>query len=297
MDPLKQTKLDVLMRLSTGHPKITIGLIDGPVKPNHPAFQGSKIRTIKESQLAACKNASSIACVHGTFIAGILCSQRGLAAPAICPGCEIILNPIFQDTDDTKTSSTYATPNTTPEKLSNAIIETIDAGARIINLSLGLSTSSLVVYDKLQEAYDYAIQKGVIIVVAAGNQGVIGNTSIIGHHWLIPVSACDENAVLDPMSNFGPSIGSRGLMAPGLNITSTYPDGRYASMSGTSFAAPFVTGGIALLWSLFINNKAASIIYSVINAASRRRSIQPPLFDAEAALKRLQAITLNLPLR
>jgi len=96
MDPLKQTGLDTLMSLSTGHPKITLGLIDGPIDFSHPALQGSKIRTIKKWQLAACKDASNIACSHGTFIAGILSSKRGLAAPGICPDCEIILNPNFQ---------------------------------------------------------------------------------------------------------------------------------------------------------------------------------------------------------
>ena len=63
----------------------------------HPAFQGSKIRAVKESQIAACKNASSIACRHGTFVAGILCAKRGLSAPAICPGCTLLLRPIFMD--------------------------------------------------------------------------------------------------------------------------------------------------------------------------------------------------------
>ena len=42
-------------------------------------------------------------------------------------------------------------------------------------------------------------------------------------------------------------------MAPGVNIKSVYPGGQYTHMSGTSFAAPFVTGGIALLWSIFPN--------------------------------------------
>jgi len=92
MDPLKQSGLDTLKCLSTGHPKITIGLFDF----SHPAYQGSKIRIIKKWQLAACKDASNIACSHGTFIAGILSSKRGLAAPGICPDCEIILNPNFQ---------------------------------------------------------------------------------------------------------------------------------------------------------------------------------------------------------
>ena len=59
-------------------------------------FKDPELRTVKDSQLAACKNANSIACRHGTFVAGILCAKRGLSAPAICPDCEIILNPIFR---------------------------------------------------------------------------------------------------------------------------------------------------------------------------------------------------------
>ena len=100
---------------------------------------------------------------------------------------------------------------------------------KVINLSLGLSSSSLTTYDKLQQAYDYALDKRVIIVVAAGNQGNIGNISLINHQWLIPVAACDEDGRLDPISNFGPSIGNRGLMAPGVNIRSTYPGGQYVN--------------------------------------------------------------------
>src|SRR5215212_10685283 len=97
MDPLNQIRLQSLMKLSTGNPDIRIGLIDGPLDYTHPAFQGSRIRSVKESQLAACKNASSIACRHGTFVGGILCAKRGLSAPAICPGCTLLLRPIFLD--------------------------------------------------------------------------------------------------------------------------------------------------------------------------------------------------------
>jgi subtilisin family serine protease len=265
-------------------------VIDGPVDFNHPAFQESRVRTVKDSQLGACKNASDISCTHGTFVAGILCAKRGLSAPAICPNCEIILNPIFREEDTNNTNNKdIIFPSATPEELANAVIETVDAGAQVINLSLGLSSSSLTVYDKLQQAYDYALHKGVIIVVAAGNQGNIGNISLINHQWLILVSACDEDGRLDPMSNFGPSIGNRGLMAPGVNIRSTFAGGQYIQMSGTSFAAPFVTGGIALLWSIFPNATSAAIINSITTGISfKRRSIIPPLLNVEAAWNKLK---------
>lgn len=290
IDPLVLTRLQSLMDISSGRPDMVIGLIDGPVDFNHPAFHQSRIRTIKNSQLNACLEASNIACLHGTFVAGILCAKRALSAPAICPYCEVILNPIFSD-DNKKRSNNEddILPSTTPEKLAEAIIETVDAGAQIINLSLGLSTPSLTIYDRLQEAYDYALKNDVIIVVAAGNQGSIGNISLINHRWLIAVAACNEEGRLDANSNFGPSIGNRGVMAPGFNITSTYPGGQYTHMRGTSFAVPFVTGSIALLWSIFPNATPAEIVHSITRITSfNRRSIIPPLLNVEAAWNKLK---------
>ena len=64
-------------------------------------------------------------------------------------------------------------PVTTPEELSKAIIEVVDSGVKIINLSLGLSSPSLVVYDSLQQAYDYALRKQVIIVVELATKEIL----------------------------------------------------------------------------------------------------------------------------
>src|SRR5215213_1601172 len=97
MDPFERTKLRSLMDISTGSREIIVGIVDGPIDFNHPAFQGSRIRTVKDSQLSACKDASSMACIHGTFVAGILGAKRGVSAPSICPDCEIVLRPIFSE--------------------------------------------------------------------------------------------------------------------------------------------------------------------------------------------------------
>jgi len=290
MDPFEYTKLRSLMDISSGSREIVIGIVDGPIDFTHNAFQGSRIRTVRDSQLSACKNATSIACIHGTFVVGILGAKRGVSAPSICPACEIVLRPIFiEESSDNKTNNIML-PQSTPEELSNAIVETIDAGAKIINLSLGLSMSSLVIYDKLQEAYDYALQRGVVIVVAAGNQGNIGSISLLRHAWPIPVAACNENGIFDATSNFGASIGNRGLMAPGINISSTTPGGQYNQMSGTSVSAPFVTGTIALLWSIFPKATAAEIKHSIKAGATyyHHRSIIPPLLNAQQSFKILK---------
>lgn len=279
-DSLDQIKLHSLMNITSGCPEIVIGLIDGPVDFRHPTFQDSRIRTVNESQHAACETAESIACMHGTFVAGMLFGKRETSALAICPDCEVVLRPVFKEDVRDNTS----VPTCTPEELSTAIIETVNAGARIINLSVGLSGSPLIVYRELQEAYDYAQYNDVILVASSGNQGIIGYIPLLNHPWVIPVVACDGEGRPTPESNFGHSIGTRGLMAPGVNITSTSPGGQYTQMGGSSVAAPFVTGTIALLWSQFRKATASEIIYTILTASShRRRTIIPPLLNAEAA--------------
>ena len=114
MDPLDQVKLRPLMNISKGIPEIVIGVIDGPVDFSHPAFEGSRITTVNDSQLVACKEESSIACMHGTFVAGILCAMRGLSAPAICPSCKVIWYPIFSEEQSDITVAKSTIPNSTP---------------------------------------------------------------------------------------------------------------------------------------------------------------------------------------
>jgi subtilisin family serine protease len=280
MDPLELTKLNLLTNISNGSQEVAIGLIDGPIDTDHPALQKVNIRTIGRSSAGTCKRNDSLACIHGTFIAGILCAERGLKSPGICPNCKIILNPIFAEPSSNNTSNEIL--KTTQSELAKAIQETINAGARIINLSLGMSGSSLAVYHQLQDAYDYACKKDVIIIAAAGNQGNMGHVSLLNHPWVIPVAACDEYGNLMRQSNFGPSIAKLGLMAPGENIISTYPGGQYATLSGTSVAAAFVTGTVALLLSLFPRASSEKIISTLTRSASRNgRTIVPPLLNAE----------------
>jgi hypothetical protein len=108
MNHLDLVKLPALMELTRGQPEIVIGLIDGPVAMNHPDLESQNIREIPGSLQGACAQATSIACMHGTFIAGILCAKEGSVAPAICPGCTLLVRPIFLET----TSGDEQMPNT-----------------------------------------------------------------------------------------------------------------------------------------------------------------------------------------
>jgi subtilisin family serine protease len=223
---------------------------------------------------------TSPACKHGTFVAGILVAKRGSAAPAICPGCTLLVRPIFLETD----SGNGHMPSATPQELASAIVETIDAGARILNLSAALAQPSVKGEGELQSALDYAAQCAVIVVAAAGNQGMVGSSVITRHPWVIPAAGCDLQGRPQSQSNLGSSIGRRGLLAPAEAITSLGPEGEPVTFGGTSVAAPFVTGAFALLWSEFPVAPAAALLLAVRGTRKpSRMGIVPPLLDAWSA--------------
>jgi subtilisin family serine protease len=278
MGPLDAVQLAPLMDRTSGRPEVRVGLIDGPVFLTHPDLAHQNIQEIPGKLQGTCSRAQSAACLHGTFVAGMLCARRGSAAPAICPNCTLLVRPIFGES----VNGNRQMPNATPEELATAIIDSVDAGAHVINLSAALAQPSPRGEHLLEQALDYSAQRGAIVVAAAGNQGAVGSTAIVRHSWVIPVAACDFRGRPMNESNLGSSIGRRGLSAPGENITSLGSDGKPQTSAGTSAAAPFVTGAIALLWSEFRKASAAQIKLAVTQGR-RQNTIVPPLLDAWAA--------------
>ena len=177
------------MALSPGRPEIVVGLIDGPVAIGH--FDLSDNVREAPGAAAACAQATSAACLHGTFVAGVLTAKRGSVAPAICPGCTLIVRPVFAEA----ATGDLDLPSAEPEELAAAILACIEAGARVINLSLALMQSSPGGRVALVQALDHAARRGVLIVAAAGNQGMVGGTIITAHPWVVPVGACDLRGV------------------------------------------------------------------------------------------------------
>ena len=150
------------------------------------------------------------------------------------------------------------------------------AGARVINLSVGLTEPGLGDNRALVGGLQEAAQCGVIAVAAAGNDGRMGGTAITRLPWVIPVVARSlSGAVLAP-SNLGASIGRYGISAPGDAIVSLAAAGGFAAFSGTSAAVPFVSGTAALLWSLFPRASAAELRLALTDGdRSSRRCWMP----------------------
>lgn len=114
-------RLPQLMERTSGSAGIHIGLIDGPINLDHPNFEGSRINAI--SGRSECRHPQSFACAHGTFVAGILNARRGSFAPAIAPGCTLLLRPIFNE----GRTEGGGPPSTSPQELAGAIFDTVRA--------------------------------------------------------------------------------------------------------------------------------------------------------------------------
>lgn len=176
---------------------------------------------------------------HGTHIAGIIGSAppNGLGANGVAPRVSLMILKYY----DTRSDGFANLGNTI-----RAIHYAIRMGANIINYSGGG-----IIRNRLEEeALALAAEKGILVVAAAGNEGV---NSDFFHFYpadydlpnILSVGAADRSGGLMAMSNYG--VGTVDIAAPGKNIYSTLPNGQYGYMSGTSQATAFVSGTAALI--------------------------------------------------
>ncbi len=284
LSALNSVGLAALMELTSGRPEVVVGLIDGPVARDHPDLTSDHVREVPGEFKSACSRFDSAACQHGTFVAGILSAKRSCPAPAICPGCTLLVRSVFPETS----FASGDMPSASPEELAEAILDCVNAGAHVLNISAAIAQPSTKSERALAQSLDEAARRGVIVVAAAGNQGTLGSTAITRHPWVIPVVAYDSAGRPLLQSNLGGSIGRRGVGAPGDRITSLGVTGKPLTSGGTSAAAPFVTGAVALLRSEFPNAAAAVVKLAIApDRFWRRATVVPPLLNAWGAYQSL----------
>ena len=99
--------------MTAGAREIRVALIDGPVAADRADLAIENIRSLSAAT-GATTSGNGVAAAHGTYVAGILAARRGSSARAICPGCTLLIRPIFLET----ASENAEMPSATPEKAS-----------------------------------------------------------------------------------------------------------------------------------------------------------------------------------
>jgi subtilisin family serine protease len=280
--PLDLITLTPLMARTSGSRQVVVALVDGPVLTSHPDL-AANVRALSGRTPDRHVEFTARDYRHGTFAAGILCARRGSPAPAICPGCELLVNPVRVETGTPDAEA----PRAEAADVAAAIVQCIDEGARVINVDVTIEHSSPGGEHALEAAVDYATEHDVGVVVPA-TPGRAGTWKISAHPWAIPVVPYDLQG--RPIGYADRAIGLRGVGAPGADVTSLGADMEPVTLGGASIAAPFVTGAIALLRSEFPDATLAAIRFALTQEYSTRRtSPVPPILNAWAAYQFLKS--------
>jgi thermitase len=134
-------------------------------------------------------------------------------------------------------------------RIVNGIVEAVDAGADVISMSLG-GIGNPLKQKAYRKAIEYAKSRNVIIVSAAGNSAANAKRYLpTSMDYVFSVSALEPDLTMAKFSNTVKDV-TKGIAAPGVKVLSTDETGSYKMANGTSMAAPFVSGLIALMRSI-----------------------------------------------
>lgn len=214
---------------TVGKPAIKIAILDTGIEKTHPDLDGKVIVEKNFTSMPDTEDHDG----HGTLVAGIIAAvgnnSSGMAG--IAHGASLMNVKVLND----EGIGTYA-------DIADGIVWAADNGAKVINFSFG-GTIDLPI---LQDAVDYAHNKGVVLVAPAGNSGTTSALFPANYEHVISVAATDDTDTKIDSSSFGPWVK---VAAPGEKIYSTYKNNSYAYASGTSMASAFTSGLAALVWT------------------------------------------------
>ncbi|MFN8526606.1 MAG: S8 family serine peptidase [Chloroflexota bacterium] len=226
-----------------------IAILDCGILSTHADIVGKVVATVDYS---GSPYGATDKCGHGTHVAGIAAATTNNGGGVAGLGFTVSLmnGKVLDDSG----SGTIAT-------VLNGIYWAADNGARVINMSLGGGSACS---SAEQAAVNYAWARGVVIVAAAGNSGASTSSSPASCTHVISVAATNISDAKPSWSNYGTNVD---VAAPGDEILSTYFNGGYTTISGTSMASPFVAGLAALLWSTPYASSNLSIENRILQTA------------------------------
>jgi thermitase len=224
--------------IANGGLGVTVAVVDTGVDTNHPVFHnvapgidylGSDTNPMEEG--------SGPGYGHGTMVAGIIA--------LVAPQATIMPCRAFDSNGSAKMVDITASINWA-----------VDHGANVLNLRFGVTNDSQL----LSKTISNALNQGVVVIASAGNN----NTSLpqypAAYSGVLAVGASDQYDKKASFSNYGSYVG---VAAPGVSIYSSYPNNQWAWWSGTSFAAPLVSGEAALR----LAHGGGSVVQTIKNTA------------------------------
>lgn len=290
---------------TTGSAAITVAVVDTGVDLNHPQL-APLIRPgrdlvdwgrnpsvpapwVLEGDFAGVDNDPQDEVGHGTHVAGtIAClTNDGLGVAGVTWKCRLMPVRVLVRARNTVTGRISGFGSAAD--IAAGITWAADNGAHVINLSLGGPSDTTVE----RNAIAYAVSRGVVVVAAMGNDGTNKPSYPACYPNVIAVGAVDATDRRAPFSQMGPHID---VVAPGVNVLSTYWDDTYTFLQGTSMASPHVAGLAALILSCNPRIPAAQVGQIIRDTARPLRdSPSDPvpnerygsgLIDAKAAIGR-----------
>ncbi len=230
--------------VTIGITEVIVAVVDTGLNMEHPEFAG---RYVPGYDFINDDDDPTDDHGHGTHVSGIIAAAlNGVGTAGVCPNCRIMPLKAL----NANNAGSWST-------VAQGILFAVDQGAKVVNLSLGATVSSYT----LEAAIDYAAEHDVVVVAAAGNSASSTPYYPAAIDYVVAVSATDKDDLLWPLSNTGTHID---VSAPGQRIYSTYHildnNGGYALMTGTSMAAPFVSGLAGLIFSQDPTRPASEVI-------------------------------------
>jgi subtilisin family serine protease len=227
------------------HVTVRVAVLDTGIDYKHKDLQGAVSYCVvslnngkifyRGTDLSKCADQNG----HGTHVAGIIAARlNGFGVAGVAPKAVLYAVKVLS-TSGSGYVSDVAKGIIEATKGPDGIAGTYD-DADVISMSLG-GPDSQTLYNAVKYAYSY----GVVLVAAAGNDGASSPSCPACYSEVIAVGAIDQSYNVPSWSNRNPDV-----VAPGVNILSTYPGNKYAYMSGTSMACPHVSATVALIEAL-----------------------------------------------
>jgi subtilisin family serine protease len=217
------------VHLRTKGQGIKVAILDTGVDLDHPDLRGNVVLSKDFTGKGTADDGNG----HGTHVAGIVAAiDNSVGVIGVAPEAKLVIGKVLGD-DGSGFDNNIA----------KAIDWAVDVGADVISLSLGSPQYSAVTHGAILEAVK---SHHVAVVAAAGNSGFQGVDYPGKLIETVAVAAVDKSNRRADFSSVGSEVDIAG---PGVQILSTYPDGRVATLSGTSMATPFVAGVIACVLS------------------------------------------------